>query len=106
MRIENAMKPTAPAHEDDDERLEQARQRLHARLDLRVVGAATFSSICSSWPLFSPTAIMCVTIGGKLPLRLSGSAMLSPFADRAGGLLDDLLEQRVVEHVARRYPSP
>ena len=34
----------------------------------------TFCNICSSWPLFSPTAIMCVTIGGKYPLRRSGSA--------------------------------
>ena len=40
MRIANAMKPTRAAHEDDHERLEQARQRLHARLDLRVVRVA------------------------------------------------------------------
>src|SRR5580704_2669106 len=29
----------APAHDDDHERLEQARERLHARLDLGVIGA-------------------------------------------------------------------
>src|SRR5581483_1429148 len=39
---------------------------------------ATFSSICSSCPERSPTAIMCVTMGGNSPERLSGAAIDSP----------------------------
>ena len=34
--------------------------------------SATLSSMLSSCPLFSPIVIMCVTIGGKRPLRRSG----------------------------------
>src|SRR6478609_5157764 len=78
IKMAMAMKPTTPPSNTiirGSSKLVSATTRVstsasYARL--------TFSSMASSWPVFSPTVIMCVTMGGKTRARLSGSAMLSP----------------------------
>src|ERR1019366_5084281 len=89
--------PDGPAHEDDHERLEQARERLHPRLDLRVVRSRHVLEHRLDLPASLADGDHVRHERRKVAAPLERARDRLALADAAGRGLDDLLELAVVE---------